>query len=121
MRIYIAGQITNLVYEDALRAFAETEDLLRSLGHEPVNPMKENGLDGDGNEHPWAEYMRRDIPHLLRCDGIFLMDNWRNSKGARLEAVIAHTLGMQIFTPHLLDIECLQAAAEKTVLDIAFV
>lgn len=120
-KIYIAGKITGLVYEDALRSFAEVETLLSQLGHEPVNPMKENGLDGDGKEYPWAEYMRRDIPHLLGCDGIFLMDNWRQSKGARLEALIAKELGMEIFTTHYLELGRLQATAEKLVLDLAFI
>lgn len=96
MKIYIAGKITGLVYEDALRAFAEAELLLTSLGHEPVNPMKENGLDGDGNQHAWAEYMKRAIPHLLKCDGIYLLHNWAGSKGATLEYHIAKELGYKI-------------------------
>lgn len=98
MKIYIAGKISGLVYEDALRAFAEAEKLLADLGHQPVNPMKENGLDGDGKEYPWAEYMKRDIPHLLGCDAIFLLDGWQDSKGAKLERLIAHELGMEVFT-----------------------
>lgn len=102
MKIYIAGKITGLVYEDALRAFAEAEALLTSLGHVAVNPMKENGLDGDGNQYAWAEYMKRDIPHLLQCDGIFLMDNWGESRGAKLEYLIANELGMEILTPFFL-------------------
>lgn len=96
MKIYIAGKITGLVYEDALRQFAEAERFLAELGHEPVNPMKENGLDGDGNQHAWAEYMKRDIPHLLGCDGIYLLPNWVASKGACLEKHIAAELGMKI-------------------------
>jgi hypothetical protein len=96
MKIYIAGKISGLVYEDALRAFVEAEDVVRGFGHEPVNPMRENGLDGDGNEYAWAEYMKRDIPHLLRCDGIYLLPNWRDSKGARLEHYIAKELGMEV-------------------------
>ena len=58
--------------------------------------MKENGLDGDGNEYSWAEYMKKDIPHLLACDGIYLLPNWTGSKGAILEHHIASQLGMEI-------------------------
>lgn len=96
MRIYIAGQITGLDYDECLDTFDRTAKMLTEQGHEPVNPMKENGLDGDGNAHSWAEYMRRDIPHLLSCDAIYLMTNWANSKGATLEHHIAAALGMQI-------------------------
>ena len=96
MKFYIAGKITGLVYEEALGKFAEAENSLRSQGHEPINPMRENELDGDGNEHPWSEYMKRDIPHLLRCDGIYLLPCWSGSKGATLEKHIAETLGMEV-------------------------
>lgn len=94
MKIYIAGKITGLVYEDALRAFAEAEAELERLGHVAVNPMKiETAPDLD-----WAEYMKRDIPHLLACDAIYLLPNWKESKGARLEKHIAEELGMLILT-----------------------
>lgn len=96
MKLYIAGQITGLEYDAAFAKFAAAEDLLRELGHEPVNPMRENGPDGDGNEYPWAEYMKRDIPHLLRCDGIYLLPCWKNSKGATFEKLIAETLDMDV-------------------------
>jgi hypothetical protein len=96
MKLYIAGKITGLDYNDALAKFAKAAELLRAFGHEPVNPMAENGLDGDGKEYPWAEYMKRDIPHLLRCDGIYLLPCWQDSKGACLEKYLAETLGMPI-------------------------
>lgn len=99
MKLYIAGKITGLDYNDALAKFAKAADVLRSLGHDPINPMAENGLDSDGNEHPWAEYMKRDIPHLLNCDGIYLLPCWADSKGARLERHIATELGMEIMCP----------------------
>ena len=99
MKIYIAGQITGLDYQEALRSFAAAEDALRKLGHEPVNPTKENGLDvpGEtqpGKTHAWADYMKKDIPLLLGCEAIYLLPNWPRSKGARLEKHIADALGM---------------------------
>lgn len=94
MKIYIAGKITGLVYEDALRAFAEAAVELQRCGYEPVNPM---AIETDP-DLPWAEYMRRDIPHLLACDAIYLLETWKDSKGARLEKHIAEELGMLIVT-----------------------
>lgn len=96
MKIYIAGKISGLSYSEAVAKFAKAADLLRRLGHEPVNPMEVNGLDGDGKEYPWAEYMKRDIPILLDCDAIYLLPDWQDSKGARLEKYIADELGMLI-------------------------
>lgn len=57
MKFYIAGKISGLDYEKALSNFTRAESELERLGHTPVNPMRENGLDGDGKEHPWAEYI----------------------------------------------------------------
>lgn len=94
MKIYIAGKISGLVYSEAYMKFWNAEKLLRRLGHEPLNPMEVNGLDGDGKEHPWGEYMRRDIPVLLSCDAIYLLPDWADSRGARLEKHIAEEIGM---------------------------
>lgn len=99
MKIYIAGKISGLDYEEALATFAQAERNLQGLGFDPVNPTKENGLDGDGKQYEWIEYMRRDIPHLLSCEAIYLLPNWQDSKGARLEKHIAEELGMQIIYP----------------------
>jgi hypothetical protein len=96
--MYVAGRITGLVYEDALRMFAEAASEIERCGHTPVNPMKENGLDGDGKPHEWVEYMERDIPLLLSCDGIYLLPNWKESNGARIEKVIAEHSKMLIVT-----------------------
>lgn len=96
IKFYIAGPISGIDYETAVDNFERAESVLEQMGHEPVNPMRENGLDGDGKEHPWAEYMRRDIPHLLKCDGIYLLPGWSVSKGACLERHIAFELGMLI-------------------------
>lgn len=98
MRLYVAGRISGLVYEDALRAFAEAAAEIERCGHVAVNPMKENGLDGDGKPHEWVEYMERDIPLLLSCDGIYLLPNWKESNGARIEKVIAEHSKMLIVT-----------------------
>lgn len=93
LKLYIAGKITGLVYDEALRKFAEAEAHLKRAGHEAVNPMKET----PGNDLPWAEYMKRDIPLLLECDGIYLLPDWSESRGACLEEHIARELGMRIF------------------------
>lgn len=96
MKIYIAGKISGLDYDEALQTFANAENHLRDRGFDPVNPTKENGLDGDGNQYEWAEYMRRDIPHLLNCEAIYLLSNWSDSRGARLEKHIAQEIGMTV-------------------------
>jgi hypothetical protein len=44
----------------------------------------------------WYDFMERDIAALLRCDGIFMLKNWGDSKGARLEYTVAKELNIPI-------------------------
>lgn len=93
MKIYIAGKITGLELVDAQAKFTKAESLLRACGHESVNPMaKVSKRFG----YSWADYMKEDIPLLLACDAIYLLPDWGESKGARLEKIIAEELGMEL-------------------------
>lgn len=93
MKIYIAGKITGLPLEVAKYNFALTENYLLELGHEPINPLtKTSEIEGKS----WAEYMAEDFLLLYDCDAIYLMSNWQESKGARIEQFIAQTLGQII-------------------------
>jgi hypothetical protein len=44
----------------------------------------------------WEDYMEKDLGILLRCDGIYMLNNWGNSKGARCEYALAKELGLTI-------------------------
>lgn len=68
-------------------AFNAAEEMLKRLGYEVSNPASHG--TGEGS---WADYMRRDITDMLVCDGIALLPNWGDSKGARLEIFIATEL-----------------------------
>lgn len=93
--IYISGQITGLELKEAKANFDKAEVLLLEKGYKPLNPMKVNPpLSGKC----WKEYMLEDIAQLFTCEGIFLLDNWQDSKGARIEHFIAQEMGMMILT-----------------------
>lgn len=94
MKIYIAGQITGLDYEEALQNFEVAEAFVKTAGHEPVNPMKS---EGEVPGRRWAEYLAEDLLLIDKCDGIFMQSNWLNSKGARLEHEAALLMEKVIF------------------------
>jgi hypothetical protein len=86
MRIYISGQISGLEYADAFERFEQAENKFKDDNwDEIVNPMKLN------HEHDksWENYMLVDIKALFECDAIYMLNNWGNSKGARIERSIA--------------------------------
>lgn len=90
--LYIAGPMTGLP-EFNFPAFNAAEEWLRESGYETRNPAR-HGAGEPGQE--WSDYMRRDIPDLLECEGVALLGGWEKSRGARLEVTIAEELGMHV-------------------------
>lgn len=90
LRVYLAGPISGI--KDRNReAFAAAQRALERKGYTVVNPLVLNPQPA-----PWAECMRRDIPHMLGCDTIALLPGWEQSEGATLEHDIAEKLGMNV-------------------------
>lgn len=92
MKMYISGKITDLPTEQVAAKFEQAEQQIKSYGHEPVNPLN-NGVDA--TEH-WNKHIVADIALLLECDAIYLLRDWGDSKGARIEANIAGECGLEI-------------------------
>lgn len=87
--IYISGQVSgNPKYREQ---FAAKERMLKFLNWKVVNPVKH---EKDGKE--WSYYLKKDIRKLLKCDTIYMMKGWSKSKGARLERIVADSLGMKV-------------------------
>lgn len=81
MKIYIAGKITdNPGYK---RQFAEAEKGLKEQGHTTLNPA----VLPDGFEH--YEYMRICYSMIDVCEGVYFLNNWQESAGARMEHLYA--------------------------------
>lgn len=45
----------------------------------------------------YSEHMGNDIEALLNCDAVLFMENWRTSKGCRLENAAAEIYDKQVF------------------------
>jgi len=93
-KIYISGQITGLPIEEAKKNFMTAEKEIMENGHKPINPFRVSPFATHKN---WKDYMKDDIEALINCDGIYLIKGWSNSKGARLENVIAESLGIDVY------------------------
>lgn len=72
--------------------FAEAEKRLNARGIAVVNPTR-NGLPEIAT---WSQHLTIDIILLLSCQGIYMLKNWEQSRGAALEHSIARELGMAI-------------------------
>lgn len=89
MKIYIAGKVRGL--ENYKEIFKEAEIKLKEKGHVILNPAElPEGLDAE-------DYMRICIPMLDVADAIYLLKNWQDSEGAKIEKLYAQCQNKLIF------------------------
>ena len=98
-RIYIAGPMTGLA-EHNFPAFHAAAARLRQAGWEVVNPAENFGGRTD---LPRETYLRNDVALLVDCNAVAMLSGWEESRGAKLEYLLARELGMPV-----LDSETLQ-------------
>lgn len=89
-RVYVAGPMTGIA-EHNFPAFNAAASALRAAGWHVENPADHGVIEGA----TWADYMHSDVCMLASCCAIHLLPGWSKSRGAVLEAHIAHALGMQ--------------------------
>lgn len=92
-KIYISGKITGLSQTEAFANFERAEMRINCFGFEAINPMKKVS-EQEGKS--WKEYMLEDIAILWDCDAIYMLRNWEDSKGAKIERAIAEHLGITV-------------------------
>jgi hypothetical protein len=121
-RIYISGAVSDIDYTEAQARFSAAQAMLEARGgYEVVNPLNvvkwsvksiEKGFIGEEVLHVehkesgrrravqpeefWRECMDLCLHELLRCDAIYMLNNWRQSRGARVELAVAVELGLEI-------------------------
>ena len=90
-KIYISGKISGIESE-AAQIFERAENELKAKGFNPINPMTLN----HDHDKSWHAYMKEDVKALCDCDQIYMLSNWKDSKGAIIEHTIAMYLGIDV-------------------------
>lgn len=57
----------------------------------------ESEKDRDDPNGDWQRWLNGDLEIIRRCDAIYMLDNWKDSKGAKLEHKLAVELGLEIY------------------------
>jgi hypothetical protein len=96
--VYIAGPMSG--FDDHnFPAFYEAERELREgFGLGTINPARLDAVQGEPDCGRWQGYLRRDLAEIAtRADAVVVIDGWKNSRGASLEAYTAQQMGMPVF------------------------
>ncbi len=88
MKIYIAGKITG--FDKAKEVFKKKEIELIKRGDTVLNPT----VLPYGFEH--EEYMHICYAMIDVCEKVYFLNNWNNSKGAKMELEYAITQGKRL-------------------------
>ena len=100
--VYVSGKYTSHDLTETLENIATAKAVgaaVREAGHEPLVPHIAV-LPPDASapaRECWKIAMRSCVAFLLRCDALVLCDNWRDSRGARVERWIAIKRGIPVF------------------------
>lgn len=90
-KAYISGKMTGT--EDYGREkFSKARQILMGKGYEVFSPSDIGYVDG----WDWSEYMRYDLAEMTKCDIVYMLDDWKDSKGATIEYEVAKGLGIPV-------------------------
>ena len=91
MRVYISGKMTGIKKSEFKFKFALAEAYLTANGYDVINPAKLSDFNLN-----YAEFMLIDTTLLTMCDAIYMLNNWRDSNGAKEELALAEAKGLKI-------------------------
>jgi hypothetical protein len=89
MKIYISGRITG--DGNYREKFLDAENRLYGAGHFPLNPAACVSPDTD-----WNGAMRTAVCLMLKSEGVALLPDWNESKGAIIEVRLAREVGIPV-------------------------
>ena len=95
-KIYLSGKMTGLP-NLGFDIFDRNRDYLQDNGWDVISPAdidRAAGLDLSApfTEEQYQETIKRDNAALLECDAIAFLNNWTESRGAKLESDFANVL-----------------------------
>ncbi len=92
--VYISGKVSGLDPDETYEKFSDAELFLAARGYVPVNPMWWGSRMGEAVSY--EDMMELCLSVLDNCKAIFLLDDWRKSRGAQVELEYAHSNGLEV-------------------------
>ena len=92
-RIYISGPMTG-IKDNNRELFYSAQLKLQKEGFDTVNPLDMDTLENEGLTY--KQRLKLDIRVLTYCDSIYMLPNWKQSKGATFEHMVAIMIGLKV-------------------------
>ena len=81
MKIYIAGKISGLNRDDVIKKFEAAQKSLVAKGHQVFIPSVLPAYEEVSHE----DYLHICYAMIDMCDAVYMLSDWQQSEGARLE------------------------------------
>lgn len=91
--VYIAGKVSGLPYSEVYIKFRTASLKLEAAGYSVINPVELVAEDAD-----WIQAMRICISFLPHADYIYLLPDWQDSNGAKVEKQLADVLKIDVLS-----------------------
>src|SRR5271165_2474704 len=94
VKVYIAGKMQGIP-DWGHAKFCAAADALRDQGFNVMNPAEtENG----DKSKPRPFYLEIDYDYIIhQADAVIVLDNWKNSRGAKSEVLVAREMEKPIY------------------------
>lgn len=89
MKVYVSIPITGKDYEEQKQHAREVAERLARDGHEAVTPFD----IVESPETPYNEAIGKCIAALLKCEAVYMCEQWSDSKGCWAEYQAARVYG----------------------------
>lgn len=91
IKVYIAGKITGLGIKEYSKKFNDAQKILEKQGHTVFNPIKMVKQDAE-----YEDQIAQCFRIVVASDVVYMLDNWKQSSGARREHAYAFALNKKI-------------------------
>lgn len=111
--VYLSGKISGLpdlnkpkfvAAADLIKWSAQVDhSLLNQDAGTFVHVIIPHELPDHHHDKSWASYMRECVKAMTQCEVMYVLDDWKDSKGALCEVFIAKIFGIPIYEVETLD------------------
>ncbi len=96
-KIFISGKMTGLTPEEYGARFGAAEERLKAQGYEVFNPSRPEWNDAMHEDGlTYGEILIIDFGKIREHDALYMLEGWKDSKGATAEHAFADAIGMEI-------------------------